>query len=49
MGNYHGYDGFKTFSHARSVFEQGFFDLGLFTRPPYTEWLEKVVHFMMKL
>lgn len=49
MGNYHGYDGFKTFSHARSVFEQGFFDLGLFTRPPYTEWLEKVVRFMMKL
>jgi len=24
MGHYHGHDGFKTFSHARAVFKQGF-------------------------
>jgi len=39
MGHYHGLDGFKTFSHARSIFTQSKFDLmklaGLL--PPYND------------
>lgn len=37
MGHYHGYDGFKTFSHSMSVFKRGPIDiLGLLqARPPF--------------
>ena len=28
MGNYHGFEGFKTFSHAKAVLKQGFVNLG---------------------
>ncbi|MFM5930072.1 MAG: coniferyl aldehyde dehydrogenase [Novosphingobium sp.] len=37
MGHYHGVDGFRTFSHARSVFRQTGLDVGRLAglRPPY--------------
>jgi coniferyl-aldehyde dehydrogenase len=39
MGQYHGIEGFKTFSHARSIYRQSSVDLmslaGLV--PPYTD------------
>ncbi|MCX2980350.1 coniferyl aldehyde dehydrogenase [Halieaceae bacterium IMCC14734] len=37
LGNYQGREGFKTFSHARSVYKQGWVDLGKLggTNPPY--------------
>lgn len=35
MGSYHGQDGFKQFSHCRSVFKQSSFDVGRLMRPPY--------------
>jgi coniferyl-aldehyde dehydrogenase len=37
MGSYHGHDGFKEFSHARSVYSQLKKDLGPMKalRPPY--------------
>ena len=35
MGAYHGFDGFRQFSHARAVYEQTGFDLGRIIRPPY--------------
>lgn len=36
MGAYHGYDGYKTFSHARSIFTQATtIDVGKLLRPPY--------------
>jgi len=45
MGAYHGRDGFKTFSHAKSIFTQSKIDLaglaGL--RPPYGEKIEKLL------
>ena len=43
MGRYHGREGFLEFSHARTVFEQGWFDIAaLFgTRPPFGEKLQK--------
>jgi len=45
MGAYHGHDGFKTFSHAKSVFTQSKIDLaGLVgLRPPYGEKIEKLL------
>ena len=37
MGNYHGADGFKTFSHARAVYRQPGLDVGKLSgfKPPY--------------
>ncbi|MCB9497795.1 MAG: coniferyl aldehyde dehydrogenase [Fibrobacteria bacterium] len=35
MGNYHGVDGFRTFSHARAVYRQTSLDVGASLRPPY--------------
>ena len=37
MGSYHGIEGFRTFSHAKSVFQQGWVDLAKLggMRPPY--------------
>jgi coniferyl-aldehyde dehydrogenase len=37
MGSYQGHDGFKTFSHARSVYKQGWVNLQKLagTNPPY--------------
>jgi len=49
MGSYHAHEGFKTFSHARSVFTQtkiGF--LGKMLRPPYGERYRKLVAGMIK-
>ena len=34
-GNYHGFYGFKTFSHERNVMRQGAFDPLAFLYPPY--------------
>jgi coniferyl-aldehyde dehydrogenase len=37
MGHYHGFDGFRTFSHARAVFHQTGLDVASLAglRPPY--------------
>ncbi len=45
MGNYRGRDGFRTFSHARAVFQQGFVDLAKLagTLPPYGEKIAKLL------
>ncbi len=44
MGAYHGHDGFKNFSHAKAIYEQGgLFDIGRFMRPPFTPRLRKML------
>jgi coniferyl-aldehyde dehydrogenase len=45
MGAYHGHDGFRAFSHAKSIFTQSKIDLaGLVgLRPPYGEKIEKLL------
>jgi coniferyl-aldehyde dehydrogenase len=45
MGAYHGHDGFKTFSHAKSIFTQSKIDLASLAglRPPYGEKIEKLL------
>ena len=40
-GSYHGFFGFKTFSHERAVLVQGRFTLTKLYFPPYTTWLSK--------
>jgi len=42
-GRYHGYDGFREFSHHRAVYRQGIFDPFSLLRPPYTERHRKAV------
>ena len=51
MGNYQGYDGFRTFSHARSVYKQGWLNLPKLagTNPPYnTVKLDKLLASQIK-
>ncbi|MEM7016210.1 MAG: coniferyl aldehyde dehydrogenase [Pseudomonadota bacterium] len=49
MGAYHGYDGFKTFSHAKAVYSQTKSDmLGAMLRPPYGEKLDKMLDGFIK-
>lgn len=45
MGSYHGIEGFKTFSHAKSVFRQGRVNLARLagTLPPYGAGVEKMM------
>ncbi len=45
MGNYHGFEGFKTFSHAKAVFKQGFVNLPKLvgTLPPYSNKVDKMM------
>lgn len=43
IGRYHGYEGFREFSHPKPIFEESFFDLNQFTRPPFTEQKVKLV------
>jgi coniferyl-aldehyde dehydrogenase len=43
MGSYHGHDGFKTFSHAKAVFQQAKMDVTAMMRPPYGEKIQKMM------
>ena len=43
MGNYHGLDGFKTFSHGKAVFQQVSRDLTAMMRPPYGAGIQKML------
>ena len=44
-GNYRGQDGFRTFSHARGVYQEGWVNLAKLagTLPPYGEKLAKML------
>jgi aldehyde dehydrogenase (NAD+) len=48
MGNYHGYFGFRTFSHERAVLRQGRLDLIRVFYPPYTPRVRKLIGFLIK-
>jgi aldehyde dehydrogenase (NAD+) len=43
VGNYHGYFGFKTFSHERAVLRQGVFDSVRLLYPPYQNYQKKII------
>jgi coniferyl-aldehyde dehydrogenase len=50
MGSYHGHDGFKTFSHAKSVFTQSKINVAELAglRPPYGEKMLKAIKAQMR-
>jgi len=50
MGSYHGIDGFRRFSHARSIFTQSRIDVAALAglRPPYSEKTLKSISMQMK-
>jgi coniferyl-aldehyde dehydrogenase len=50
MGAYHGHDGFKTFSHAKSIFTQSKINVAELAglKPPYGEKMLKAVKAQMK-
>lgn len=50
MGAYHGYDGFKTFSHAKAVYRQSRFNVAKLggMLPPYGSATEKTIKMQMK-
>ncbi|APG63101.1 coniferyl aldehyde dehydrogenase [Sphingorhabdus lutea] len=45
MGNYHGFDGFKTFSHMRAIYHQAKFDVAKIAgfKPPYGKATHKTL------
>ena len=43
MGAYHGFDGFRTFSHARGVYRQSRFDITAMLRPPYGKTIDRLL------
>ncbi|BCU64441.1 hypothetical protein F941_01954 [Acinetobacter bouvetii DSM 14964 = CIP 107468] len=44
MGHYHGHEGFKTFSHAKSVFVRPKFSLMKLIYPPYGTFIQKLIY-----
>lgn len=50
MGNYRGFDGFRTFSHARSVYREGFLDMAKLagTLPPYGQKVANMLESQIK-
>jgi len=48
MGAYHGYEGFKSFSHAKGIFEQARFNLTDAIRPPFGRVFERVIGFLTR-
>jgi len=44
MGSYHGDQGFKTFSHAKSIFSRGKLSLTRVFFPPYGKVLQKLIY-----
>jgi coniferyl-aldehyde dehydrogenase len=50
MGHYRGRDGFRTFSHARAVYREGFVDMAKLagTLPPYGEKIAKMLSSQIK-
>ena len=50
MGQLHGHEGFKTFSHPKAVFKQGLLNLPKLagTLPPYTDKTAKMIAGLVK-
>ncbi|BBS87971.1 coniferyl aldehyde dehydrogenase [Aeromonas media] len=43
MGHYHGYEGFLTFSKAKTVLRRGRFSTGSLIHPPYRRWYQRLM------
>lgn len=49
MGQYHGYDGFKTFSKKRAVMHQNRLAASDLLHPPFTDLKKRLIRFLMSL
>ena len=51
MGSYHGIEGFRTFSHAKSIYRQTRIDVGKLSGllPPYGKATEKSIRMQLKI
>ncbi len=47
MGSYHGKEGFRTFSHMKSVFYQSRLSFSGFLRPPYGRWCNRILKLLL--
>ena len=49
-GNYRGFDGFRTFSHARAIYKEGWVNLAKLggTLPPYGQKVDKMLESQIK-
>ena len=48
MGAYHGEAGFRTFSHAKSVFHQARFNGAGMTKPPYGSRMNRLLSLLLR-
>ena len=50
MGSYHGYEGFKTFSHAKSIYSQSRLDVAKLggLKPPFGKSTESTIKMQLK-
>jgi coniferyl-aldehyde dehydrogenase len=48
MGSYHGYEGFRTFSHAKGVFTQSRLNAVSLMRPPYGKLFERMLGLLLR-
>jgi len=48
FGNYHGFYGFKTFSHEKAVIKQGRLGLSSGIFPPYSRWQTRATLFLLR-
>ena len=49
LGNYHGFFGFKAFSHERAILRQGRLDMLKQLYPPYTNKVQRVLTWMRRI
>lgn len=47
MGAYHGPEGFKSFSHAKGIFEQSRWNLGGLLRPPFNRLTDIAIRYLL--
>ena len=47
MGAYHGFEGFSTFSHKKSVFYQSRFNAAGLLSPPYGRLIERALNLLI--
>jgi len=47
MGAYHGPEGFRTFSHAKGIFEQSRWNLGGLLRPPFNRLTDMAIRYLL--
>jgi aldehyde dehydrogenase (NAD+) len=49
IGEYHGFDGFKTFSHYKAIMEKPtWLEFWFLKVPPYSEWKLKILRFLIE-